>query len=70
MLLCDDNYIVMQRNVLDDTYLEKLINLVEENPALYDTSLNEYIKTASELGTFGTIIIAEAMDVRRLCLDK
>ena len=70
MLLCDDNYIVMQRNVLDDTYLEKFVNLVEEHPALYDTSLNEYIKTASELETFGTIIIAEAMDVKRLYLDK
>ena len=45
----------MQLNVIDDTYLEKLVNLVEEHPALYDTSLNEYIKTTSELETFGTI---------------
>ena len=46
----------MQRNhVIDDTYLEKLVNRVEEHPALYDTSLTEYIKIASELATFGTI---------------
>ena len=45
----------MQRNVIDDTYLEKFVNLVEEHPALYDTSLKEYIKTAFELETFGTL---------------
>ena len=45
----------MQRNVIDATYLEKLVNLVEEHPELYETSLREYIKTASELETFGTI---------------
>ena len=43
VLLFGDNYIVMQRNVIDDTYLEKFVNLVEEHPALYDTSLKEYM---------------------------
>ena len=55
MLHFGDYYIVMQRNVIDDTYLEKFVNLVEEYPALYNTSLKEYIKTASEMETFGTI---------------
>ena len=32
----------MPRNVIYDTYLGKLVNLVEENPALYDTSSEEY----------------------------
>ena len=31
------NYIIMPRNVIDDTYLGKLVNLVEEHPALYMT---------------------------------
>ena len=36
----------------DDTHLEKLVNLIDEHLALYDTSLKEY-KTASEMETFG-----------------
>ena len=43
VLLSDDNFIIMPRNVIDDhTYLGQLVNLVEEHPALYDTSLEEY----------------------------
>ena len=46
----------MPRNVIDDnTYLGKLINLVEEHPALYDNSLEKYIMKTSELETFGTV---------------
>ena len=30
-------HIIMPRYVIDDTYLEKLVNLVEENAALYIT---------------------------------
>ena len=37
-----DSYIIMPRIVIDDTYLEKLVNLVEEHPVLCDTSLKEY----------------------------
>ena len=36
------NYIIMPRNVIDYTYLEILVNLVEEHLALYDTSSKEY----------------------------
>ena len=54
MFLFGDNYIIMPRNVIDDTYLEKLVNLVEEHPTLYDTSLEEYIMKTSELETVGT----------------
>ena len=35
VLLFGENYIIMPRNVIDDTYLGKLIDLVEEHPALY-----------------------------------
>ena len=45
----------MPLNVIDDTYLGKLVHLVEEHPALYDTSLEEYIMKTSELETFGTV---------------
>ena len=44
----------MPRNVIDDTYLEKLVNLVKEHPTLYDTSLEEYIMKTSELETVST----------------
>ena len=45
----------MLRNVIDDTYLGKLVNLIEEHPTLYDTSLEEYMMKTSELETFGTV---------------
>ena len=41
LLFCD-NYIIMLRNVIDDTCMVKWVNLVEEHPALYDTSLKKY----------------------------
>ena len=34
MLFDDKFYIPMPRNVIDDTYQEKLVNLFEEHPAL------------------------------------
>ena len=63
MLLFGDNYIIMPRNVIDDTYLGKLVNQVEEHPALYDTSLGEY--NYNENIRIGNIwdSIAEAIDV-------
>ena len=53
----------MPRNVIDDTYLGKLVNQIEEHPALYDTSLEEY--NYNKNFRIGNIwdSIAEAMDV-------
>ena len=50
--------------VIDDTYLEKLINLVEEHPALYNTYLKEY-KGIIRIGNIWDSI-AEARDVETL----
>ena len=38
-LLFGDTYIIMPRSVIADTYLDKLINLAKQHPALYDISL-------------------------------
>ena len=51
----------MPRNVINDTYLEKLVNLVEEHAALYYTLLKEY-KESIRIGNLRDNI-AEAMDV-------
>ena len=51
-------------DVIDDRYLEKLTNLVEEHPALYNTLLKEY-KDNIRIGNIWDSI-AEAMDVQTL----
>ena len=54
--MCAPSYSIMPRNVIDDTYLGKLGNLVEEHPALvYNTPLDEYIMKTSAFETFGTV---------------
>ena len=51
-------------DVIDDRYLEKFINLVEEHPALYNTLLKEY-KDSIRIGNIWDSIV-EAMDVETL----
>ena len=50
--------------MIDDRYLEKSINQVEEHPALYNTLLKEY-KDSIRIGNIWDSI-AEAMDVETL----
>ena len=47
-------------DVIDDRYLEKLINLVEEHPALYNTLLKEYKDSIISGNIWDSI--AEAID--------
>ena len=47
--------------MIDDRYLEKLINLVEKHPALYNTLLKEY-KDSIIIGKNIWDSIAEAID--------
>ena len=52
----------MLRNVIDDTYLEKLVNVAGKHPALYyNTSLKEY-KDSIQNGNIWDSI-EESMDV-------